>query len=58
MRFFSIAMRALMISCRSLAALYSAFSRRSPCSRARLNLLREIDFQLALQRGDFVVENA
>ena len=34
-RFFSMAMRALTISCRSFAALYSAFSRRSPSSRAR-----------------------
>src|SRR5688500_9373248 len=34
-RFFSIAMRAFTISCRSFAALYSAFSRRSPSSRAR-----------------------
>src|SRR5438309_3827183 len=43
-RFFSMLMRDSTIRCRSLAAAYSAFSRRSPSSRARLISLGSSSF--------------
>ena len=49
-------MRASTSRCRSFAAWYSAFSRRSPSSRARLISLRELELQLALERLDLVFE--
>ena len=49
-------MRACRKLCRSLAALYSAFSRRSPCSRALQDLLRQRDLQLVVELLDLVLE--
>src|SRR5207245_2586311 len=54
-RFFSIEIRASTRRCRSLAAAYSAFSRRSPSSRA-LDFPGQLQLQLAIERRDFVLE--
>ena len=49
-------MRASTRRCRSLAAWYSAFSRRSPSSRARLISRRQLGLQLLVELMDFVLE--
>ena len=49
-------MRASTRRCRSLAAWYSAFSRRSPSSRARLISLWQLGLQLAVELMNLVLE--
>src|SRR6478672_9617790 len=54
-RFWSMLIRDSTRRCRSLAAWYSAFSRRSPSSRA-LDFLRQLELELVIQRLYFVFE--
>ena len=55
-RFCSMLMRDSTSRCRSFAAWYSAFSRRSPSSRARWISFGSSSLQLAVERADFIFE--
>ena len=55
-RRWSCATRACRKLCRSFADLYSAFSRRSPCSRALEDLLGQVHPELEVEPLDLVLE--